>query len=415
MQPWIPFLFLALPQTGVLWEAQRDTAAHINGTPIGNQRMKILTVFGTRPEAIKMAPVAAALQEAGDARLVICLSGQHREMLAGVLELFGLSPDHDLRIMKPEQDLAYLTGAVMSGLQPVLAAERPDWVLVHGDTTTAMAAALAAFYAGCRVAHVEAGLRSGDLQQPWPEEMNRSVADRLSNLLFAPTEGARENLLRENISAERIVVTGNTVVDALLTVCGKLESDPDLRRAAAERVAFLDPGKRLILVTGHRRENLGQAFERICRALRRLADQPDIEIVYPVHLNPRVQEPVRRILEGVPNVHLIEPLDYLPFVYLMKRSDIILTDSGGIQEEAPSLGKPVLVMRDVTERPEALRGGSAALVGTDEHRIVESVTALLDSPVRYAAMARAHHPYGDGRASIRIRDALLRFNDLLRF
>jgi UDP-N-acetylglucosamine 2-epimerase (non-hydrolysing) len=375
----------------------------------GSQRqMKVLVVFGTRPEAIKMAPVVRALAASEAISPVICLTGQHRDMLAGVLDFFGLSADHDLSIMQPAQDLVYVTRAVLGGVQRVLAAERPDWVLVHGDTTTALASALAAFYAGCRIGHVEAGLRTTDLRQPWPEEMNRSVIDRLADRLFAPTEHARANLLDENLGAERIVVTGNTVVDALVAVCAALADDAALQRSAAAEFGFLDPGKHLILVTGHRRESFGHGFEQICAGLRRIAERDDVEIVYPVHLNPAVQGPVRRILGGLPNVHLLEPLDYVPFVYLMMRSHLILTDSGGIQEEAPSLGKPVLVMREVTERPEAIAAGTVALVGTDQGRIYDAVIELLQSPARYAAFAHADNPYGDGRASLRIRDALLR-------
>src|SRR6266851_3117689 len=354
--------------------------------------MKILIVFGTRPEAIKMAPVVKALASSAALRPVICLTGQHRDMLAGILDFFGLTADHDLAIMRPEQDLVHVTNAVLSGVARVIAAERPDWVLVHGDTTTALAAALAAFYAGCRIGHVEAGLRTGDLRRPWPEEMNRSVIDRLADCLFAPTERARANLLNENLAADKIVVTGNTVVDALFAVRAGLEGNPALQRSAAAGFGFLDPAKKLILVTG----------------LRRVAQRDDVQIVYPVHLNPAVQAPVRRILDGLPNVHLLEPLDYVPFVYLMMCSHIILTDSGGIQEEAPSLGKPVLVMREVTERPEAVAAGTVALVGTDQARIHDAVVELLQSPARYAAFARAHNPYGDGLASLRIRDALLR-------
>lgn len=376
--------------------------------------VKVLTVFGTRPEAIKMAPVVKALAAHPNIRPLLCLTGQHRDMLAGVLAFFGLTADHDLSIMKPGQDLVHITTAVLSRLQPVLAAERPDWVLVHGDTTSAMAASLAAFYAGCRIGHVEAGLRTGDLQRPWPEEMNRSVIDRIADRLFAPTESAQANLLNENVAAERIAVTGNTVIDALLAVRDALEGNAALRRSIAADLAFLDDASRLILVTGHRRESFGQGFEQICAGLRRIAQRGDVEIVYPVHLNPSVQGPVRRILGGLPNVHLIEPLDYVPFVYLMMRSHIILTDSGGIQEEAPSLGKPVLVMRDVTERPEAVTAGTVALVGADQDRIYTGVAELLDEPGRYAAFARAHNPYGDGLASLRIRDSLLGDTPALR-
>jgi UDP-N-acetylglucosamine 2-epimerase (non-hydrolysing) len=369
--------------------------------------LKVLAVFGTRPEAIKMAPVIRALAGSPDIRPIICLTGQHRDMLTGILEFFGLKGDHDLAIMRPQQDLTYITTAVLTGAQQVLQAERPDWLLVHGDTSTAMAAALAGFYAGCRIGHVEAGLRTGDLRQPWPEEMNRAVIDRIANALFAPTESARANLLAENIPAERIAVTGNTVVDALLMVRDALDRDVELRARAAAGFDFLDAGKRLILVTGHRRESFGAGFEQICAGLRRLAQRNDVQIVYPVHLNPAVQEPVRRVLGSQANVHLIAPLDYVPFIYLMMQSTLILTDSGGIQEEAPSLGKPVLVMRDVTERPEAVAAGTVALIGTDQDRIYREVSDLLDTPARYARFARAHNPYGDGHASERIRDALL--------
>lgn len=370
--------------------------------------MKVLVVVGTRPEAIKMAPVVKALAAAGAIRPVVCVTGQHREMLAGIFDLFGIATDHDLAIMKPGQDLAYVTTAVLQGVQRVLAAEKPDWVLVHGDTTTTLAAALAAFYAGIRIGHVEAGLRTGDLKQPWPEEMNRSLVDRVADLLFAPTDTARDNLLKENSPPDRIVVTGNTVVDALLFVRDALAHDAALREKAAAGFGFLDAAKRLVVVTGHRRESFGHGFEQICEGLRRIAEREDVQVVYPVHLNPAVQGPVRRLLGGLPNVHLLAPLDYLPFVYLMTRSTLILTDSGGIQEEAPSLGKPVLVMRELTERPEAVAAGTVALVGPDAERIHAATTELLDSPARYAAFARAHNPYGDGHASGRIRDALLR-------
>lgn len=370
--------------------------------------MKVVVVFGTRPEAIKMAPVVRALASAESITPVVCLTGQHRDMLAGVLDFFGIAADHDLAIMKAGQDLVHVTTAVLQGVTRVLAAERPDWVLVHGDTTSALAAALAAFYAGCRVGHVEAGLRTGDMRQPWPEEMNRSVIDRFADCLFAPTERARAALLAENLAAERIVVTGNTVVDALLAARAGIEANTELQRTIAASFDFLDPARRLVLVTGHRRESFGRGFEEICAGLRLVAARGDVQIVYPVHLNPAVQGPVRRLLGDLPNVHLLEPLDYLPFVYLMMRSHLILTDSGGIQEEAPSLGKPVLVMREVTERPEALAAGTVALVGADRRRIHEATAELLDSPARYATFARAHNPFGDGFAGLRIRDALLR-------
>jgi UDP-N-acetylglucosamine 2-epimerase len=371
--------------------------------------MKVLLVLGTRPEAIKMAPVARALGEAAGLQTVLCVTGQHREMLRGILDFFGLAAAHDLAIMRPRQDLAYVTRAVLEGVQRVISAERPDWVLVQGDTTTALAAALAGFYAGCRIGHVEAGLRTGDLRRPWPEEMNRAVVDRFADLLFAPTAGARDNLLKENIAPARIVVTGNTVIDALFAVRAALDTDPALAQRIAAGFDFLDRAKHLVLVTGHRRESFGPGFERICAGLALIAGRGDVEIVYPVHLNPEVQAPVRRILGGLPNVHLIAPVDYVPFVYLMMRSHLILTDSGGIQEEAPSLGKPVLVMREVTERPEAVAAGTVALVGTDPARIHAGAAALLDSPARYAAFARAHNPYGDGLAGPRIREALLSF------
>ncbi|MBV9826234.1 MAG: UDP-N-acetylglucosamine 2-epimerase (non-hydrolyzing) [Alphaproteobacteria bacterium] len=368
--------------------------------------MKVLVVFGTRPEAIKMAPVIKALTERSDVETVTCSTGQHRSMLSGVLDFFGLRADHDLAIMRPDQDLTYVTAAVLNGLKKVIAAEKPDWLLVHGDTTTAMAATLAGFYAGCRVGHVEAGLRTRDMQRPWPEEMNRSVIDRVADALFAPTEAARANLRAENIADDKIVVTGNTVIDALLTVRAAIEGDAALRHRIGRWFDYLSPDKRLVLVTGHRRESFGAGFEGICKALRQVADRRDVEILYPVHLNPAVQEPVRRLLGGLANVHLVKPLDYVPFVYLMMRSHLILTDSGGIQEEAPSLGKPVLVMRDVTERPEAVEAGTVALVGANQARIFAAATKLLDCPDAYAGFARAHNPYGDGSASRRISDFL---------
>lgn len=356
-----------------------------------------------------MAPVAQALSGLAGVRPVLCLTGQHREMLRGILDSFDLQPEHDLTVMRPGQDLAYVTSAVLQGVHRVIAAEQPDWVLVQGDTTTAMAAALAAFYSRCRIGHVEAGLRTHDLRRPWPEEMNRCVVDRFADLLFAPTVGARDNLLKENAAPERIVVTGNTVIDALFAVRDALETDAGLRQRTEARFGFLDPRRRLLLVTGHRRESFGPGFERICAGLRLVAARDDVEIVYPVHLNPEVQAPVRRILGDLPNVHLIDPVDYVPFVWLMMRSHLILTDSGGVQEEAPSLGKPVLVMREVTERPEAVAAGTVMLVGTDPARIRDASAALLDSPARYAAFARAHNPYGDGHAGAHIREALLSF------
>ncbi|MBB5014459.1 non-hydrolyzing UDP-N-acetylglucosamine 2-epimerase [Rehaibacterium terrae] len=368
--------------------------------------MRILTIFGTRPEAIKMAPVVRALASDVAFETKICVTAQHRQMLDQVLELFAIRPDFDLNLMQPGQDLYDITGNVLLGMREVLSQWRPDIVLVHGDTTTTLAASLSAYYAKVRVGHVEAGLRTHDKYSPWPEEMNRRIAGAVADIHFAPTAQARDNLLHEAIAPEAIHITGNTVIDALLEVVERLRSDESLRASHDARFDFLDPSRRLILVTGHRRENFGAGFENICLALRDLAARGDVQIVYPVHLNPNVQEPVRRILSSVPNVYLIEPLDYLPFVYLMDRSTLILTDSGGVQEEAPSLGKPVLVMRNTTERPEAVEAGTVRLVGTDRHGIVREASRLLDDPAAHAAMAQAHNPYGDGMAARRIRDLL---------
>lgn len=373
--------------------------------------LKVLSVFGTRPEAIKMAPVVKELEKYPELfQSVVCVTAQHRQMLDQVLNLFDIKPDYDLNIMRPGQDLTDITCNVLQGLKPVLAAEVPDIVLVHGDTSTTMGASLAAYYARVQVGHVEAGLRTGDKFAPFPEEMNRRVTGALADLHFAPTEAARQNLLREGVSDTTIFVTGNTVVDALLSVSRKLSSDPALGRGFDEQFSFLDPEKRLILVTGHRRENFGAGFEAICQALADIAASRDVEILYPVHLNPNVQEPVRRILGAgnLGNVHLIEPVDYLPFVYLMNRSYLIITDSGGVQEEAPSLGKPVLVMRDTTERPEAVLAGTVLLVGTDRDAIVRETHTLLDDSAAYQAMSLAHNPYGDGNAAPRIAAALRR-------
>lgn len=365
---------------------------------------KIMTIFGTRPEAIKMAPVIRALNNhPAQFQNLVCVTAQHRQMLDQVLDLFEIQPDYDLNIMKPGQDLFDVTCNVIQGLKPVLAKERPDLVLVHGDTTTSTAASLAAFYAGSPVGHVEAGLRTGNIYSPWPEEMNRRLTGAMATHHFAPTEAAKNNLLREGIKAKAIVVTGNTVIDALHDVVGLLRNDSNLRQQMAERFAFLDPSKRLILVTGHRRENFGEGFEQICAALQAIARRhPDVEICYPVHLNPNVQEPVRRILGQTPSVHLIEPLDYLPFVALMDRATLIITDSGGVQEEAPSLGKPVLVMRNTTERPEAVTAGTVKLVGTDAKMIEHEATVLLSDPAAFERMSKAHNPYGDGQAASRI-------------
>ena len=370
--------------------------------------MKVLIVFGTRPEAIKMAPLVGALRQAPDIETQVCVTAQHRQMLDQVLELFEIKPDYDLNIMKPGQDLTDITAAILGGLRGVLEAGRYDWIFVHGDTTTTLAASLAGFYAKAKVAHVEAGLRTGDFQAPWPEEMNRSLVGRLASLHLAPTPAAKANLLRENISEAAIHVTGNTVIDALRQTVEKIEGSPALQARFAAQFDFLDPQKRLVCVTGHRRENFGAGFERICQALKTLAARPDVQIVYPVHLNPSVQEPVRRVLGGAGNVHLIAPLDYLPFVYLMSRSHLLVTDSGGVQEEAPSLGKPVLVMRDTTERPEAVEAGTVRLVGTDAQKIVAEAARLLDDGDAYESMARANNPYGDGLAAGRIVDILRR-------
>ena len=364
--------------------------------------MKILSVFGTRPEAIKMAPVVKALAEDPSFDAKVCVTAQHRQMLDQVLELFAIQPDFDLDLMKADQTLGDITGNVLHGMEGIFAQWQPDMVLVHGDTTTTLAAALSSYYAKVPVGHVEAGLRTGDKYSPWPEEMNRHLAGALADVHFSPTEKARENLLHEGIAPESIHVTGNTVIDALLTVEERIRSDADLRGRLERHFPFLDPQKYLVLVTGHRRENVGSGWENICLAIATLARRDDVQVVYPVHLNPHVQEPVRRILSDLSNVFLLKPQDYLSFVYLMHRCTLVLTDSGGIQEEAPSLGKPVLVMRDTTERPEALEAGTALLVGTDRARIVREVSRLLDAPEAYRTMAEAHNPYGDGTAARRI-------------
>ncbi|MFJ5340402.1 non-hydrolyzing UDP-N-acetylglucosamine 2-epimerase [Pectobacterium sp. CHL-2024] len=369
--------------------------------------MKVLTVFGTRPEAIKMAPLVHALAQDGAFESRICVTAQHREMLDQVLRLFDITPDYDLDIMRPGQGLSEISCRILSGLEPVMAEFKPDLVLVHGDTTTTLATSLAAFYQRIPVGHVEAGLRTGNLYSPWPEEANRKLTGHLAMYHFAPTENSRQNLLREHLSDRHIFVTGNTVIDALFWVRDRIIGDAALRRSLDEKYAFLDDNKKLILVTGHRRESFGGGFERICSALADIARRhPEVQIVYPVHLNPNVSEPVNRILSGIDNVMLIAPQDYLPFVYLMNRSYMILTDSGGIQEEAPSLGKPVLVMRDTTERPEAVEAGTVKLVGTEVTSIVDAVSTLLTDEEAYQAMSRAHNPYGDGQACQRIVDAL---------
>ncbi|KLN97991.1 non-hydrolyzing UDP-N-acetylglucosamine 2-epimerase [Moellerella wisconsensis] len=369
--------------------------------------MKVLTVFGTRPEAIKMAPLVHALanDEAFEAK--VCVTAQHREMLDQVLQLFEIMPDYDLNIMKPGQDLTDITCRILSGLKAVFADFKPDVVLVHGDTATTMATSLAAFYHRIPVGHVEAGLRTGNLYSPWPEEANRKIAGHLAMYHFAPTENSRHNLLKESIADENIFVTGNTVIDALLWVRDKVLLDKTIVNKLESQYPFINPDKKMILVTGHRRESFGGGFERICHALAEIAQEhPDVQVVYPVHLNPNVSEPVQRILHGIDNIILINPQEYLPFVYLMNHAYMILTDSGGIQEEAPSLGKPVLVMRDTTERPEAVEAGTVRLVGTDTRKIVDEVNRLLIDEAEYHEMSRAHNPYGDGHACQRILDAL---------
>ncbi|GHD97461.1 UDP-N-acetylglucosamine 2-epimerase [Pseudocitrobacter faecalis] len=369
--------------------------------------MKVLCVFGTRPEAIKMAPLVHALARDPHFEAKVCVTAQHREMLDQVLNLFSIVPDYDLNIMSPGQGLTEITCRILEGLKPVLESFKPDVVLVHGDTTTTAAASLAAFYQRIPVGHVEAGLRTGNLYSPWPEEANRTLTGHLAMYHFAPTETSRQNLLKENIADTHIFVTGNTVIDALFWVRDRVLNNETLRNELSRRYPFLANGKKMILVTGHRRESFGRGFEHICHALAEIAaTHPDVQIVYPVHLNPNVSEPVNRILGHVKNVILIEPQDYLPFVWLMNHAWLILTDSGGIQEEAPSLGKPVLVMRDATERPEAIDAGTVRLVGTDSRRIVDEVSRLLHDENEYQAMSRAHNPYGDGQACERILSAL---------
>ncbi|EMQ71632.1 UDP-N-acetylglucosamine 2-epimerase (non-hydrolyzing) [Vibrio cholerae] len=371
--------------------------------------IKVLSVFGTRPEAIKMAPVIETLKNDPRFDSRVCVTGQHRQMLDQVLELFEIVPNYDLNIMKPGQDLTDVTTGILQGLRDVFSQFKPDYVLVHGDTATTLSTTIAAYYHQVKVGHVEAGLRTNNIYSPWPEEGNRKVTGSLANLHFAPTSTSQNNLLAENIPADTIVVTGNTVIDALFMVRDKLNNDPELQSCFVKQFDFLKTGRRVVLITGHRRESFGGGFERICQAVSELATKfIDVDFVYPVHLNPNVREPVNRFLSGQPNIFLIEPLDYLPFVYLMDRSDIILTDSGGIQEEAPSLGKPVLVMRDTTERPEAVEAGTVKLVGTDVSRIINEVSILLTDKQAYKKMSVAHNPYGDGAASQRILDAIAR-------
>jgi len=367
--------------------------------------MKVLSIFGTRPEAIKMAPVVKVLEAESDITSVVCVTGQHRAMLDQVLGFFGVRPDYDLDIMVPNQTLNGLTARMLAALEELLAAVKPDRILVHGDTTTAMAASLAAFHRRIPVGHVEAGLRTYDLSQPWPEEFNRRIIDVASDLLFAPTANARDNLEAERLEG-CIIITGNTVIDALRLTIDRLNGDSVLLERTEAQFSQLRHDRKLLLVTGHRRENFGAGFANICSALAKLSLRDDVEIVYPIHLNPNVRGPVRDALANRPNIHLIEPQDYLSFVYLMQRAHLILTDSGGVQEEAPSLGKPVLVMRDVTERPEALAAGTVVLVGTDPERIVGAAAGLLDAKPVPPIFSPHRNPYGDGRAATRIVTAL---------
>jgi UDP-N-acetylglucosamine 2-epimerase (non-hydrolysing) len=371
-------------------------------------QLRVLSIFGTRPEAVKMAPVIQALAAHPEIEARVCVTAQHREMLDQVLELFQIQPDYDLNLMRPDQTLAGLTAEILQHIDPVLQKEDPDWVLVQGDTTTVMAAALAAFYRNVHVGHVEAGLRTGDKRQPFPEEINRRIAGTLADLHFAPTELSRQNLLREGVEDWRIHVTGNTDIDALLQISAR-QTPVQVQQWLGEW--GISQGKRLILVTAHRRENFGEPIRSICAALKKLAETyaGEVQIVYPVHLNPHIQGPVHEILDGVENIHLTAPLDYLPMVHLLKQATLVLTDSGGIQEEATGLGKPTLVLREKTERPEGVAAGVLKLVGTDRQRIVAETRELLENPRAYAAMAHAANPFGDGKASARIVDALLKF------
>lgn len=376
---------------------------------------KIMLVFGTRPEAIKMAPLVKEFQKhTNKFQTIVCVTGQHRQMLDQVLEIFDIKPDNDLNIMKQGQDLYDVTARVLTGMRDVLKESKPDVVLVHGDTTTSTAAALAAFYQQIPVGHVEAGLRTHNIYSPWPEEMNRQITGRIAEYDFAPTPLSRANLIAEGVGEDKITVTGNTVIDALYWVVDKIKNTPALDQDLAEELAKagydterLSNGKKLVLITGHRRENFGDGFISMCKAIKTLNEKyPDVDFVYPMHLNPNVRKPIHEVfgenLEGLGNMFFIEPLEYLSFVYLMEKSNIVLTDSGGIQEEAPGLGKPVLVMRDTTERPEALEAGTVKLVGTDYEMIVNEVSALLDDQAHYDAMSKAVNPYGDGKACERI-------------
>ena len=373
-----------------------------NNSPIN----KVMFAFGTRPEAIKMAPLIKTFQADKDFVTKICVTAQHREMLDQVLNIFDINPDYDLNIMKPGQDLFDVTENVLSGMKRVLSDFNPDIVLVHGDTTTTSACSLAAFYNKIKIGHIEAGLRTGDIYSPWPEEANRKITGVLADYHFAPTSTSENNLLKENINKKNILVTGNTVIDALYLMIEKIENNPRLKSRILELISSqykLCDDKKIILITGHRRENFGHGFRNICNALKTIADNnPDFDIVYPVHFNPNVQKPVRKILSNAKNIYLIEPLSYECFIYMMSKSFFIITDSGGIQEEAPSLGKPVLVMRDSSERPEAIKAGTVKLVGTDYAKIIEESQKLIDDENEYNKMSKAYNPYGDGKASLKI-------------
>jgi len=370
--------------------------------------IKLLFVFGTRPEAIKMAPLIKMMRGSSLFTISVCVTAQHREMLDQVLDLFEITPDFDLNIMSKNQDLTAVTTKILSGVKDVLLQSKPDLVVVHGDTTTAMSASLAAYYQKIKVAHIEAGLRTGDIYSPWPEELNRKVVADIAFLNFAPTKRAKDNLLSEGVSEKTIFVTGNTVIDSLFAIVKKLENNPALKNEVSEKFSYLRNDAKLVLITGHRRENFGEGFKNICVAIRSLAKaHKNVDFVYPVHLNPNVLEPVSTLLQGIENVHLIEPQDYLPFVYLIDRSYLILTDSGGIQEEAPSLGKPVLVMRENTERPEAIESGGAKLVGVDSAQIELAATNLLLCDLEYKKMSIISSPYGDGTAAQKIQKVLI--------
>lgn len=365
---------------------------------------KVMVIFGTRPEAIKMAPVVKALKAEPTLEVKVCVTAQHRQMLDQVMEIFGLTADFDLNVMAPNQTLGDVTCKVLKGIEGVFAEWKPDMILVQGDTTTVMAAALAAFYHKIEIGHVEAGLRTGNLYSPWPEEANRLLAGCLATQHYAPTPRSQANLLKENKDPKTVFMTGNTVIDALHEAVKIMDSNVELKAKLAAQFPFLDPTKRLVLVTGHRRENFGDGFIHICEAIKRVASRDDVQVVYPMHMNPNVRKPVNEILGGLNNVHLIEPLDYLSFLYMMRQSYLIMTDSGGVQEEAPSLGKPVIVMRDTTERPEAVDAGTVILAGTETEAMASAAEKLLDDKAFYEKMAHAVNPYGDGKAAKRIAD-----------